>query len=223
MGRLIAIGDTHGCIKTLDKLVNGKIGLGKTDILVMLGDYIDRGPSAREVLDFLVDLKKKGFSIITLKGNHEEMMQLAFEDDNLQNAWYLNGGATTINSFANIPREIINDVYVGFIKSMPYYHSVGPFLFVHAGFNELADDPFSDTHEMTWECHSVYNTSFFREKVVVHGHRPKKMEVVLEALAKNARVIPLDTGCVYKNNSDLGILSALDLDSMTLFTTENID
>ena len=63
MGRLFAISDIHGCFKTFYELIVNTIKLSKSDQLILLGDYIDRGDQSKEVIDFIIDLHKEGFNI----------------------------------------------------------------------------------------------------------------------------------------------------------------
>jgi len=71
--RILAVGDTHGCRKTLMALID-QFDLRKQDTLVMLGDYVDRGPDSKGVIQFLVDLRKEGYDVRCLIGNHESTM-----------------------------------------------------------------------------------------------------------------------------------------------------
>jgi serine/threonine protein phosphatase 1 len=79
MNRLFAISDIHGCYRTFYDLVIRKINLKKSDRLILLGDYIDRGDQSKEVVDFIIDLKEKGFDLTMLKGNHEAMLLRVLE------------------------------------------------------------------------------------------------------------------------------------------------
>ncbi len=72
--RLFAIGDVHGCLHELKNLVEQKLKLRTDDKLVLLGDYIDRGPDSKGVIDYIMTLQKKGFDVVPLKGNHELML-----------------------------------------------------------------------------------------------------------------------------------------------------
>ena len=64
--RLFAIGDIHGCFNSFKKLMEEKIQITKSDKVVLLGDYIDRGSQSKEVIDYIIELKEKSFDIITL-------------------------------------------------------------------------------------------------------------------------------------------------------------
>jgi serine/threonine protein phosphatase 1 len=75
------IPDLHGCIKTLKHLVKEKISLQKNDVLYFLGDFIDRGPDSKGVLDYVMTLEAQGFNVRPLKGNHEEYLLLALDEE----------------------------------------------------------------------------------------------------------------------------------------------
>ena len=93
--RLFAIGDIHGCFDTLEELVNNKIQLKKSDKLILLGDYIDRGDKSKEVVEYIIDLQKKGFNILPLMGNHEAMLLDAYDNEKNTLKWIQNGGSET--------------------------------------------------------------------------------------------------------------------------------
>ena len=74
MARIFAIGDIHGCSNTFKRLLLDKIKIRKSDIIYCLGDYIDRGIDSKGVIDFILELRAEGYTIYTLRGNHEQMM-----------------------------------------------------------------------------------------------------------------------------------------------------
>src|SRR5215213_8913544 len=98
MGRVLAIGDIHGCLTALDTLL-GFVRPGPDDQLVFLGDYIDRGPDSKGVLDRLVELKKSG-PIVCLRGNHEIMMLGARQGRDDYRFWLACGGLEAMESYA---------------------------------------------------------------------------------------------------------------------------
>jgi serine/threonine protein phosphatase 1 len=99
MERLFFIGDIHGCSKTFRKLITGVIGIRKSDSIYCIGDYIDRGPGSREVIDFIISLRQSGFRVYTLRGNHEQMLLDSGKGANAFSLWLMNGGDTTLESF----------------------------------------------------------------------------------------------------------------------------
>ena len=99
MGRLLAIGDVHGCFAALQCLFSFA-QIDPNDQLVLLGDYVDRGPDSKMVLEFLIKMSEAR-PIVALRGNHELMMLSArLSQENLQR-WYVHGGAETLASYAH--------------------------------------------------------------------------------------------------------------------------
>jgi serine/threonine protein phosphatase 1 len=216
--RLFAISDIHGCLKPFRELVVNVIDLKKTDRLILLGDYVDRGAESRQVIDFILELKKTGFDVVVLRGNHEQMMLESWRNTDTLPLWFLNSGMATLESFGVRDVRDIPEEYMKFISDMPFYHEEHDLLFVHAGFNDSAPDPFSDNHSMIWECRPTYINRFLTDRIIIHGHRPRTVESVKKLIAESSRVIPIDTGCVYDHREGYGKLSALEVHSMTLYS-----
>lgn len=221
MDRLFAISDIHGCFRPFYELVVNTIELQKSDHLMLLGDYIDRGEQSKEVIDFIIDLQNKGFNITPLAGNHELMLMNSYFDPDILPFWMMNNGMSTLQSFGVEDVSEISEHYLNFFKSLPYYSIIGKFIFVHAGFNDHAEDPFSDEHDMVWESKETYQNPLLSDKIVIHGHRPKKKGYIQKLINEKSHVIPIDTGCVYSNVTGYGLLSALDLQNMTLVSVKN--
>src|SRR6185369_11137148 len=99
MPRTFAIGDVHGCIDELNVLLDS-LAPAADDTIVFLGDYIDRGPTPKGVIDRLLSLRREGTRCIFLKGNHEDMF-LAFLGlgGHYGDAFLYNGGAATLRSY----------------------------------------------------------------------------------------------------------------------------
>jgi serine/threonine protein phosphatase 1 len=221
MSRLFAISDIHGCYKPFYELIVNKIDLKKSDRLILLGDYIDRGENSREVIDFIIDLIKKGFDITPLTGNHEQMLINAYNDIEELPLWIMNSGDSTLLSFGSMDIREMGGKYIDFFTSLEYYKKIGNFIFVHAGFNDYASDPFTDNYNMVWECRPSYENKVFWGQTIIHGHRPKFLDYILKLIREKSNVIPIDTGCVYEKELGYGMLSALEAGSMTLFTVPN--
>ena len=218
MSRLFAISDIHGCFKPFYELVVRIIDLKKADKLMLLGDYIDRGEQSKEVIDFIIDLKEKEFDVTPLTGNHEQMLVDAYYDPEMLPLWFLNSGATTLLSFDIKDIRDIDKKYLEFFSELEYHKTIGSFLFVHAGFNDLIKDPFSDNYHMIWECRTYYNNPVFKEKTIIHGHRQKNVDYVRRLIIEKSNVIPIDTGCVYEKELGYGYLSALEVSTMNLIS-----
>src|SRR5262245_1211953 len=99
--RTIAIGDIHGCSTLLNRLLEA-IQPASDDTLIFLGDYVDRGPDSRGVLDRLLQLKESR-QCVFLGGNHELMMMRARESRGEMKTWLQYGGAQTLGSYGGSP------------------------------------------------------------------------------------------------------------------------
>ncbi|NMC41900.1 MAG: serine/threonine protein phosphatase [Bacteroidales bacterium] len=223
MKRLFAIGDVHGCYKTLYELVFNRIRPEKTDRLIMLGDYIDRGRMSREVIDLIMNLKEEGYDIVPLTGNHERMLLDSFDNPDNLPLWLMNDGQTTLESFGLDDISGLPEKYIDFFRSLNYFHREGNYLFVHAGFNDEAEDPFSDRESMIWESRFSYSNPVFANTRIIHGHRPKQLEYVRNMVSQNNQVIPIDTGCVYGSEMNRRYLSALEINTMEIISVEKMD
>lgn len=221
MNRLFAISDIHGCFRPFYELVVNTIKLKKSDHLMLLGDYIDRGQQSKEVIDFIIDLQKKGFNISPLAGNHELMLMNSYSDPDMLPFWLMNNGMSTLNSFGIDDIRGIDGHYLDFFNSLQYYRIIGKLVFVHAGFDDLAEDPFSDELSLVWESRGNYQNPLLSDKIIIHGHRPKTIDYIQKLINEKSNVIPIDTGCVYSNVIGYGLLSALDVQKMTLVSVQN--
>jgi serine/threonine protein phosphatase 1 len=209
MSRILAIGDIHGCAKTFHKLLFEAIQLRKSDVVYCIGDYIDRGPDSKGVIDLIIDLRRKGYQIRTLRGNHEELMLDSAKDRQAHMDWYINGGDATLRSFgvssyADFPPE-----YKTFFTRTRFYYTHGPYIFVHAGLNFRPDDPFEDREAMLWIRDFKVDKHKLGDRKIIHGHTPKPLEEIVNP--KQDDVFNLDAGCVYKDRPGHGYLVALNV------------
>lgn len=215
--RLFAIGDIHGCFDQLKELIEEKIRITIHDKLVLLGDYIDRGPKSKEVIDYIIALKEKGFDITALSGNHEQMLLDAWEEEDFTGIWMINGGKETLKSFGIKTVKDLEPDYLHFFRSLKLTVEIGKTLFVHAGFNDEIDHPFEDTFHMIWKCRKNYSHFLLKDKTIVHGHCTIPATTCDERIKANDRVINLDTGCVYVGYKGYGRLTALELQSREIY------
>jgi len=136
MEKIYAIGDIHGRFDKLCTLMD-KIDIDyENDILIFLGDYIDRGPQSFEVVEYLIDLKKHQPKTIFLKGNHEEMFEKYVSGEDRM-TYLFNGGQQTLDSYMSRPRKpddpLIPPDHLEFFNSLRLYHETENYIFVHAG------------------------------------------------------------------------------------------
>jgi serine/threonine protein phosphatase 1 len=218
MERQFAISDIHGCFKPFYELIVNTIKLTKSDQLILLGDYIDRGDQSKEVIDFIIDLTRAEFNVTPLAGNHEVMLIDSYYDQDMMSLWLMNSGMSTLESFGIQDIREIDNCYLEFFTGLEYYKIIGNVIFVHAGFDDFAIDPFADKRGMVWESRLSYQNPMLSEKIIIHGHRPKTISYVRKLIAVKSKVIPIDTGCIYEKQNGYGSLSALEVNSMTLYS-----
>ncbi len=196
MERVFAVGDIHGC---LDKLVllMGKIDIDfRKDTLVFIGDYIDRGPKSKEVVDYLMDLARGKDSVIFLRGNHEYMLQ-GYLDGTDTMFFLANGGEATIRSYLqsgmrNEVKPIPSD-HLGFFDSLRLYYETADYIFVHAGLKAQVPLEKQNEWDMLWIREEFIYSDFDFGRQVVFGHTAFRKPLVL------ANKIGIDTGAVYGN------------------------
>ena len=209
MARIFAIGDIHGCSNTFKRLLLDKIKIRKSDIIYCLGDYVDRGIDSKGVIDFILELRAEGYTIYTLRGNHEQMMLEAPLSKEKWNHWIKNGGTQALKSFNITSLDDLPAKYRGFLESTELFIETDDFIFVHAGLNFNIENPFSDKVSMLWTRDAYMDSAKIKNKTIIHGHTPVSLVKMLNQPNKNN--INIDGGCVFKNNKDFGYLVALSL------------
>jgi serine/threonine protein phosphatase 1 len=216
--RMFAIGDIHGCYEPLRELIEHKIEIRKSDRLVFLGDYIDRGDQSRKVIDYIIGLQDKDFDITALIGNHESMLLETLANEDFLPEWKRNGGSATLKSFGIRSLKQLDQSYIDFFNALQYYCLIDNFLFVHAGFNDYLDNPFEDKYHMLWSRRENYTNPALKDKIIIHGHTPVPELTCKQEIQNKSRVINIDTGCVYADIEGYGRLSAYNPYSGELFS-----
>jgi serine/threonine protein phosphatase 1 len=206
--RIFAIGDIHGCLDAFnDLLAKIEDDLEKNPVdqwqIITLGDYLDRGPSSRQVVDRLIELTST-HGLIALKGNHDVWLGDFIEMPELFRTWEPWGAAATLLSYgvdaAKAPTpgpcaalaeefaQVVPPKHIAFLNSRPAFHLCGDYLFVHAGLRPgiaLPDQSEADLIGIRQEF--LRHESPF-EKFVIHGHTP----VMAPDICSNR--INIDTG-----------------------------
>ncbi len=211
MSRHLAIGDIHGCINALRSLVNF-LTLRPDDTIVTLGDYVDRGPDSKAVIDFLLDFGKH-HNLVALRGNHEIMMLDSRELESWRIPWLSYGGVETLRSYASSAEEPgtfddIPDAHIDFLENkLVSYHECESHFFVHA--NADASVALEDQPESTlyWRRFSDPQRHC-SDKIMVCGHTIQESGLPVS----NDNAICIDTWA-YGG----GWLSCLDVGSGTVW------
>lgn len=213
-GRTIAIGDIHGCSAALERLIR-EIDPRREDVVITLGDYADRGPDTRGVIDQLLMLPKR-CEVVSLLGNHERMMLDALEACEQGvcvsefDIWMHCGGDETIASYGGLMG--IPQNHIAFLRRCRRFHETPTHAFVHANYS--AQLPFDAQPEYTllWEHISRRvpkpHTS---GKTVVVGHTPQPDGEILNL----GHLICIDTYCFGH-----GCLTALDVESGQIWQSD---
>jgi len=223
LGRRIAISDIHGCAKTFKKLTHEVLALSDEDTLYLLGDYINKGPDSRGVLDLIFEYRKSGLRLHCLRGNHEQYLIDALNDPGKEMTFLSRGGVETLSSFGVRTILDIPKIYLDFITDLPLFLYLDNYLMIHAGLNFELEDPFSDEFSML----NIRKMTVFPERIgnriIIHGHVPATIPEINASLSLQQQHVSIDGGCVYKHIHSLNNLVALDIDSKKLYIQENID
>jgi serine/threonine protein phosphatase 1 len=214
---IYAIGDVHGCDDMLGRLEDLIFeDSGKHDgtkWLIMLGDYVDRGPKSASVLQRLMTAPRADIDRVCLAGNHESVMLDFLRRPARTHRWLELGGLETLRSYGipTVPdnREVLKDLlqthippeHVAFLESLPSMLSVPGYCFVHAGLREGVALARQQDSDLLWlRPTAVDKTAARNDFVTVHGHTPvSKVEIAPGR-------INIDTGAYMS-----GVLTALRL------------
>ncbi len=182
-GRTIAIGGVHGCPAALATLL-GAIAPTAEDTLVTLGDYIDRGPDSRGVLDLLLDLNQR-CRLVPLLGNHEEMLVAAVRSKSDFRFWLSCGGVQMLRSYGSSPTDHPSDViprrHWEFLAGCRNYFETDTHFVVHAGY--VPDLPLSQQpgEVLRWQFVNPQKARpHYSGKVAIVGHTPQNSGEILD-------------------------------------------
>jgi serine/threonine protein phosphatase 1 len=195
--KIFALGDIHGCREKLHALLKRVRIDFQNDILIFLGDYIDRGRYSREVVEDILQLRQDKKNVICLLGNHEQMF-LNYLDGVEEDLFLHNGGAFTLASYGistadNLMQRKKQVPYKHrqfFESLLPYYEAV-QYIFVHAGLEPGISLKSQETETMIWIRHEFIDTDYHFGKTVIFGHTPMTEPLITD------NKIGIDTGAVY--------------------------
>jgi serine/threonine protein phosphatase 1 len=190
--RIYAIGDVHGRLDLLEAMHEhiraDLIAAKPADWRILhLGDYTDRGPASKGVLDFLIEAQARDRRIVSLMGNHDWGVLDFLADPNPHGLFATNGGEETTRSYGVELRfspemalregharfcAAIPAGHVAFLRSLPRSISFGDFFFCHAGVRPGVPLEQQDPHDLIWIREEFLDRFGLYEKIVVHGHTP---------------------------------------------------
>jgi serine/threonine protein phosphatase 1 len=227
-----AVGDIHGRLDLLQRLhtmITEYMALHPAweYYLIYLGDYIDRGPHSKEVVDAIMAFNPDKTTVITLKGNHEDVLNGFFDDVTILPLWAQYGGLATFQSYGvyvDTPTGLVTQLKLkdALDKAMPEKHrtfykelrvsfTLGDYFFVHAGINPHRPLHKQHPYDLLYIRTVFLDSTTFHGKMIVHGH-----SIVPQAMCYANR-IAVDSGA-YRTN----ILSAVVLEGTrhTFLTTQ---
>jgi len=192
--RVYAVGDVHGradLLRALFRRIDDDLKSATTadSIQVFIGDYIDRGPNSRQVIDLLIS-RRREHQMIFLKGNHEACAAQFLSDSTQLSEWMLMGGHSTLLSYGVTPmrpkdpasqhqvatalRQAVPDSHRHFIQGLVQSFTCGDFFFAHAGVRPGIPLQKQSEHDLLWIRGDFLLHEEDFGKVVVHGHTPAR-------------------------------------------------
>ena len=200
---IYAIGDVHGCLTELQrlekKILMDGLDLSGPKLVVMLGDYVDRGPSSASVIEHLLKPLPADFARVCLLGNHDQMFLDFWNSPSPAGHWLGLGGDETLASYgiylddtkrhplASQVRAMIPQEHVDFLMALPVMLRVRNYCFVHAGIDPaLAIDDQLEDVLLTSRPHQFDWSAYAGDSTIVHGHTP------IQEIDVKARHINLD-------------------------------
>jgi serine/threonine protein phosphatase 1 len=207
-GRIIAIGDIHGCLAALQAVL-AAVDPQPEDTVITVGDYADRGPDVRGVLESLIAVSKQT-RLVSLLGNHDEMMlDICLGRMDLLADWMLFGGDATLASYGSRNPADVWPTHIDFLSRCPLACETERHFFVHA--NYRADMPLDKLPRevLLWESLKRHVPGpHISGKTAIMGHTAQKTGDVLDL----GHLKCIDTWC-YGD----GWLTALDVESGQLW------
>lgn len=176
MQRTYAIPDIHGRLDLLERAIEriAHHAAGHRGTVVTLGDYIDRGPSSRQVIERLMAWKLSDFDMINLRGNHEAIMLAVCNAQAELEWWIKNGGGATLNSYGEpaVAPNLRNLAasHLDWIQSLPLLHADQHRVFVHAAVDPGAPLNAQNEEALLWRRYPKGLDRGHGSRYVVHGH-----------------------------------------------------
>jgi serine/threonine protein phosphatase 1 len=210
--KIFIIGDIHGCLDALKRLMDKIPWRPDRDRLIFLGDFVDRGKNSKGVVDYVLSLHRYSSQIDCLIGNHEVLL-LNYMDGNDRGLYFLNGGWSTLESYMAEKPEgkglLVPEDHMSFYRSLKTYLELEDYYVVHAGFRPGVEIEKQNLEDMTWIREPFIYSDYEFGKRVIFGHTPFREPLVLE------NKIGLDTGAVYGNR-----LTCLELPDLRFYSVE---
>ncbi len=227
MSRKILIGDIHGCVNTFLALLR-QLNLKSSDQVILLGDYVDRGLYSKQVLDQIMAMKDAPYKVIALRGNHEQMLISNYYAEK-EKGWFTMADPELLESFQIHDLKSLDEKYIEFCKSLPYYYQDESLIAVHAGLSFELENPLNDEHDLLW-IRNWYHTidyDWLSNRSIIHGHTPRTKSEIKDQFQcfDQRQVLNIDAGAFLSEQKEhgLGHLCAFDFTHQQLIYQENIE
>jgi len=196
MERVFVIGDIHGCLTLLRRLIDKIPWDPEKDRLIFVGDYIDRGEDPKGVVDFILELKRISEKVDCILGNHEAMLLDYLKGKNRE-LYLFNGGTVTLASYRfsrkNEDDPLIPEDHLRFFNELKPYIELENYYIVHAGFRPGIKIEDQSLEDMIWIRYEFIESNYDFGKKVIFGHTPMQEPLIMH------NKIGIDTGAVYGN------------------------
>jgi serine/threonine protein phosphatase 1 len=191
-GKVFVIGDVHGCLDLLKRLMEKIDWKPHEDRLIFLGDYIDRGDDSRGVVSYILELLRLSSLVECLMGNHEDLF-LNYLAGGDSDTFLLNGGTKTLESYYESGTIVVPPDHMTFFQGLRPWIEMEDYFLVHAGFRPGVEIEKQSLEDMLWIRDPFIFSDYDFGKKVIFGHTPFAEALVLP------NKIGLDTGAVYGN------------------------
>ncbi len=216
--RVYAVGDCHGCLETLRGMRAAIVAdsthadaagpRARRRVVVYLGDYVDRGPDSRGVVELLIGEPLANFESVHLLGNHELFMRWFLDGADVVSAWLRSGGGDTLRSYGldvaasmgtgddvrDLRRALtmaVPEAHRAFLDGLALSHVEGDYFFAHAGVRPGVPLKAQQAQDLLWIREPFLSSTADHGKVVVHGHS------ATAEIAVRPNRIGIDTGACY--------------------------
>ena len=218
------IPDLHGCIETLKYVLSTLLKPVKGDRIFFLGDFVNKGPDSKGVIDLFAGLVESEIDVFAVRGNHDQLFLNARKSVSDYNIFLERGGESTMESFKVNNIESIPGKYFKLLEDLPFYIELEEYILVHAGFDFSSSDPFNDEISMLNIRDFTYSASITRNRAIIHGHNASPFSSIINNLIERKNMIyNIDNGCVYRERADMGNLVILNLKDFSYHIQPNLD
>nr|WP_240418543.1 metallophosphoesterase [Paenibacillus periandrae] len=237
MQRTLVISDIHGCYEPFNQLLDLMSYEPKVDQLILLGDYVDRGPHSKEVVEQIRKMVQDD-GVIALRGNHDQrFIDIVRTEDQLVSSKFVDhGGKQTMMSYLDIDtidyamiheeletfKQLVRTehaAHVAFLESLPYYYEAAAHIFVHAGLDpKYVDWKNQPTREFMYIKDPFFKNKTVVNKIVVFGHTKTVDIQGTPDIWFGGDKIGIDGGCAF--GMQLNGLEITDTDTYRTFKVQ---